>query len=66
MVSAVADGRVRTGPSATAVHLLQLVTLSGVALLTWLRLVPSTHPALLPTMATIVGGRIVPVLGRTD
>jgi heavy metal translocating P-type ATPase len=56
MMSAVADGHVRSGPSATAVDLFQLATLGGVALLAWLQVDPSGHPALLATAATIVGG----------
>jgi cation transport ATPase len=56
MMSAVADGRATAGPSATALSLFQLATLGGVALLTWLHLAPFAHPALLPTIAALVGG----------
>jgi cation transport ATPase len=56
MISAVAGGRAKANPSATAVSSLQLATLGGAGLLTWLQLGPSGHPALLPTIATLVGG----------
>jgi hypothetical protein len=55
-MTAVADGPVSAGASATAVSLCDLATLGGVALLTWFEVDPSGHPGILPTAAVIIGG----------